>query len=329
MQRWVSLADVPPEFGPSVVTLGNFDGMHRGHRFLIEQVLERARADGAKAVAVTFDPHPASVHRPEQGMVQLQSLDERLAAIEAIGLDAVLVIAYNFEFSRTEPADFVKTYLVDAIGAREVVVGQDVQFGADNSGDLATMRRLGEELGFKVTALGDQGDPEDAERARWSSTGVRRALEGGDAAEAGRILGRSHRVTGEVVHGDGRGRGLGFPTANLGGRLDGMIPQDGIYAGYLIRLDLAPGAPDRVLPAAISVGVNPTFAGRDRRVEAHALGRDDLELYGERVAVDFVARLRHTLTFASREALVTQMHDDAAAASRVLAALPALERQVG
>jgi riboflavin kinase/FMN adenylyltransferase len=313
------LADVPQGYGPSVVTLGNFDGMHRGHQFLAEQVVARARATGAKAVAITFYPHPASIHRPEQGIVQLQSLPDRLAALEAIGLDAALVIPYSLGFSRLRPDEFAKTYLVDALGAEEVAVGQDLQFGADNSGDLATMRRLGEQMGFAVTAITDQGDPEDAERARWSSSAVRLALAEGDVAEAARILGRPHRVTGLVVRGDGRGRGLGFPTANLGGPVTGLIPQDGVYAGHLIRLDRPPGAPDRTFPAAISVGVNPTFDGRRRRVEAHALGRDDLELYGETVAVDFVARLRHTLAFATQQALVTQMHDDAAAASRVLA----------
>jgi riboflavin kinase/FMN adenylyltransferase len=305
------------------VTLGNFDGMHRGHQFLAEEVVKRARARGAKAVAITFYPHPASIHRPDQPVAQLQSLEQRLAAVEAIGLDAVLVIPYDSEFSRLSPEQFVRGHMVAALGAREVVVGRDLHFGAGNSGDLQTMRQLGEDLGFVVTAVTDQGDPEDATGVRWSSTGARQALAGGDAAEAARILGRPHRVTGLVVHGDGRGRGLGFPTANLGGPVTGLIPQDGVYAGYLIRLGLAPDAPDRVLPAAISVGFNPTFEGRERRVEAYALSRDDLDLYGEMVAVDFVARLRHTLAFATQRALITQMRDDAATAAHVLAAAPA------
>ncbi|MDR1633545.1 MAG: bifunctional riboflavin kinase/FAD synthetase [Bifidobacteriaceae bacterium] len=320
MQRWKSLADVPAGFGPSVVTLGNFDGMHRGHQFLVGEVVRRARARGARAVAVTFYPHPMSVHQPERGLVHLQSLSDRLEALEAVGLDAVLVVPYGLEFSRMSPGDFVESYLVKGLGAVEVVVGSDIHFGADNSGDLATMRELGQRLAFEVTAIADQGDPENQARARWSSSAVRQALDSGDAAEAARVLGRRHRVTGLVVRGDGRGRGLGFPTANLGGRVAGLIPQDGVYAGYLVRLDLPEGAPDRILPAAVSVGVNPTFAGRERRVEAYALGRDDLDLYGETVAVDFVARLRHTLAFQTERALITQMRDDAAAASRALAA---------
>lgn len=318
------MGEVPARFGPSVVTLGNFDGMHRGHQYLIEQVVLRAKELGAKAVAVTFDPHPAVVHRPERKGIQLQPLSDRLESMAAIGLDAALVVPYNLEFSRLTPAQFAQDYLVDALGAVEVIVGRDVHFGADNGGDLDTMTDLGAALGFAVTAINDQGDPEDVGRSRWSSTSARQALDHGDATQANRILGRPHRVTGEVVHGDGRGRSLGFPTANLGGQVTGLIPRDGVYAGFLIRTDLAPGAADRVLPAAISVGLNPTFSGRERRVEAYALGRDDLELYGEMVAVDFVARLRHTLAFTSQQALITQMHDDAAAASRVLFARPAL-----
>ncbi|MDR2380171.1 MAG: bifunctional riboflavin kinase/FAD synthetase [Bifidobacteriaceae bacterium] len=319
MQRWNSLAEIPAGFGPSVATLGNFDGMHRGHQALIETVVRQAQARGVRSVAITFYPHPSAVHRPEQGLVQLQSLEDRLAALAQIGVDAVVVVDYTQEFSRLTPERFARDYLVGALGALEVVVGLDTQFGADKSGDVATMRALGAELGFVVTAIDDQADPE-AKAQRWSSSGTRLALQEGDAAGARRILGRPHRVTGEVVYGDGRGRTLGYPTANLGGTVHGLIPADGVYAGYIVRPALPASHPDAVLPAAISVGVNPTFAGRDRRVEAYALGRDDLELYGETVAVDFVARLRHTLAFTDTAALVTQMHDDAAAASRVLLA---------
>jgi riboflavin kinase/FMN adenylyltransferase len=322
VQVWNSLTDVPADFGPSVVTLGNFDGVHLGHQFLVSTVVERARAMGAQPVAVTFYPHPAAVHHPERQLVQLQPLAERLAALEQLGVAATLVVPYSLEFARLTPEQFVRIYLIDGLHAREVVVGRDTHFGANTSGDVTTMRRLGEELGFAVTVVGDQGDPEDSAQGRWSSSSTRQALDEGDAAEAARILGRPHRVQGVVVHGDGRGRQLGFPTANLGGRVAGLVPADGVYAGYLIRLDLPPEAPDRCLPAAISVGVSPTFDGRDRRVEAYALGRDDLGLYGERVAVDFVARLRHTLAFASQEALITQMRDDAAAASRILLTQP-------
>ncbi|MDR2453927.1 MAG: bifunctional riboflavin kinase/FAD synthetase [Bifidobacteriaceae bacterium] len=322
MQRWNSLEDVPAGFGPSVVTLGNFDGMHRGHQHLVKTVVRRARAQGAAAVAITFHPHPRVVHRPEERLALIQSLPDRLAALAALGLDAALVAPYTREFSQLSPEQFARQYLVGPLGAVEVVGGRDLHFGADHSGDLATMRALGQRLGFAVTVIDDQADPDEAAAGRWSSTSARQSLDQGDVANAARVLGRPHRVTGEVVHGEGRGRSLGFPTANLGGRVAGLIPADGVYAGYIARPSLPAGAPDQVLPAAISVGVNPTFAGRERRVEAHALGRDDLDLYGEPVAVDFVERLRHTLPFANTAALVTQMRDDAAAAARVLLQRP-------
>jgi riboflavin kinase/FMN adenylyltransferase len=300
------------------VTLGNFDGMHLGHQHLIREVVSRARARQAKAAVVTFYPHPLSVHRPGEGIVQLQSLQDRLDALEALGVDATLVVAYTLDFAGLNPPQFAQRYLVDGLHAVEVVVGQDIRFGQGNSGDLGTMRALGEELGFTVTALDDQGDPEDQALARWSSSGVRSALADGDVGQAARILGRPHTVNGQVVSGDKRGRKMGFPTANLGGRVTGLIPADGVYAGYLVRLDLPDGAPDRRLPAAISVGTNPTFDGAERRVEAHAIGRSDLDLYGENVTVQFVERLRHTLAFTTTEALVTQMRDDVQAAARVL-----------
>jgi riboflavin kinase/FMN adenylyltransferase len=164
----------------------------------------------------------------------------------------------------------------------------------------------------------DQTDPEDHALPRFSSSAIRAALAGGDVDQAARILGRCHRVSGQVVHGDARGRKLGFPTANLGGRVTGLIPADGIYAGYLVRLGLPEGQVDQTLPVAISIGTNPTFGGRERRVEAYVPGRVDLDLYGEEVAVEFVGRLRHTLTFSSTAALITQMHDDAQAALRAL-----------
>jgi riboflavin kinase/FMN adenylyltransferase len=294
--------------------------MHRGHQHLIAAVVARARDANAQAVVVTFYPHPVSVHRPDSGIVHLQSLPERLEVLENLGVDAVLVVPYTLEFSRLTPEEFVRQYMVDALHASQVVVGQDVRFGADNSGDLATLCELGDQMGFKVIALDDQGDPEEV--TRWSSSSVREALADGDVAQAARILGRYHRVRGTVVHGDARGRTLGFPTANLGGEVTGLVPADGVYAGFFIRCDLPKDDKDRLLPAAVSIGTNPTFDGVERRVEAYVPGRLDLDLYGESVAVDCVARLRHTLAFGSTAALVTQMHDDAAAAMRILATAP-------
>jgi riboflavin kinase/FMN adenylyltransferase len=326
--------EIPPGFGASAVTFGNFDGVHRGHQAVLGRVVDRARDLGLRALAVTFDPHPSALHRPDSPVEPIMSLDQRLDAMQATGLDGVLTIAYTPEFAATTPQDFVSGYLADALAARLVVVGEDVRFGRGNSGDVATLTGLGQEAGFDVEVIRDLGEPEGARRPRWSSTGVRPLLADGDVEEAARVLGRAHRVTGEVVHGDARGRTLGFPTANLGGRLDGMIPADGVYAGWLTPLSFPPSRPDppqtpvslsaqpslRPLPAAISVGSNPTFAGSGRRVEAHVPHRQDLDLYGARIAVDFVARLRRTLAFATPQALTTQMHDDVCAALAVLRA---------
>lgn len=319
MQVWTDLDQVPAGFGPSVVTIGNFDGMHRGHQAVLGRIVSLARADGARAVAVTFDPHPAAVHRPETAPELITSLTDRLDLMAATGLDGVLVVAYTLDFAAQTPQEFVGKYLVDGLGARTVVVGHDVRFGKQNAGTLSTMVELGGEHGFEVVAIDDVGGDD---HHRWSSTVVRADLSEGDVAAAARVLGRAHRVRGTVVHGDARGRELGFPTANLG-RIAGMVPADGVYAGWLRRPELAeltPSAPDCVLPAAISVGTNPTFDGVERRVEAYVLDRDDLDLYDEQVVLEFTEHLRPTVRFDGMEPLVAQMHDDVARARMILSA---------
>ncbi len=322
MQRWTDLAQVPADFGPSVVTIGNFDGVHRGHAGVLTRMVAGARAAGARSVAVTFTPHPQQVHRPETAPPLLTGDTDRLELLEATGLDAVLLLTYTLEFAQQTAEEFVRRYLVDGLRARTVVVGRDVRFGRGNVGDLATMVGLGERYGFGVEVIEDvapdratgsaPGSASDHAQRRWSSTWVRELLESGEVDRAGEVLGRPHRMRGTVVHGDARGRDLGFPTANLSPDAAGMVPADGVYAGWLRRPALAPGSADAVLPAAISVGTNPTFAGAQRRVEAYVLDRTDLDLYGEEVVLDFVARLRPTLRFDSVDALVARMHRDVA-----------------
>ncbi|WP_432494256.1 bifunctional riboflavin kinase/FAD synthetase [Kineococcus gypseus] len=303
MQRWDGLADVDPGSGPSVVTVGNFDGVHRGHAAVLERVVRAARGRGAAAVAVTFDPHPLQVLVPERAPGLLTGLEHRLELLAASGLDAVLVLPFTRELASWTPERFVEDVFVRALGAVEVVVGHDVRFGRANSGDLGTLRELGARYGFDVTALDDLGDGGGAGAApRWSSTAVRAALAAGDVERAARVLGHPHRVTATVVHGDHRGRELGYPTANLSPQdAEGLVPADGVYAGWLHRPS------GERLPAAVSVGTNPTFDGLERRVEAHCVDSVGLDLYGERVGVDFVHRLRPTLRFEGVEALVAQM----------------------
>ncbi|MBO1753334.1 bifunctional riboflavin kinase/FAD synthetase [Actinotalea sp. BY-33] len=321
MHRWTDLRQVPADLGPSVVTIGNFDGVHRGHRSVLTRMVRSARALGGSAVAVTFHPHPAQVHRPGETPELITGLADRLDLLAATGLDAVLLIDYTLEFAQLLPEEFVRSYLVEGLQARTVVVGRDVRFGRDNAGDLATMIRLGEDHGFDVEVIEDIHGPQDASR-RWSSTWVRELLAAGDVAGAADILGRPHRVRGTVVHGDARGRDLGYPTANLGQDMRGTVPADGVYAGWLRRPGLPDGLPDGYLPVAISIGTNPTFDEVQRRVEAYVLDRTDLDLYDEEVVLELVARLRPTVRFDTVEDLVTQMAKDVARARDLLAPGP-------
>jgi riboflavin kinase/FMN adenylyltransferase len=340
VQLWTDLEQVPPGFGPSVVTIGNFDGVHRGHQAVLDRILRLARGDAASAVAVTFHPHPAAVHRPESAPELITGLEDRLALMERTGLDATLLVGYTLDFAAQTPEEFVARYLVEGLGARTVVVGHDVRFGKQNAGTLATMVELGGQHGFEVVAIDDVGDflrPEGDGHHRWSSTAVRALLAEGDVDQAADVLGRPHLVRGTVVHGDARGRELGFPTANLGD-ITGLVPADGVYAGWLRRgaaatcASLAGPEGDRsavagtglgqeeILPAAISVGTNPTFDGVERRVEAYVLDRTDLDLYDQTVALEFVAHLRPTLRFDGIEPLIAQMNDDVARARKILRA---------
>ena len=316
MLRWSDLSQIPQGYGPSVVTLGNFDGVHKGHRAVLATVVERARADGsegAHAVAVTFDPHPVAVLHPQRAPQIITSPEQRLDLLAATGLDAVLVMEFTHEFALWTPERFVVEVFVKALGASVVVVGEDTRFGVRNSGDVNTLRQLGTEHGFEVLTLTDIG-----EGGRWSSSRVRALVVAGDVAASAEILGRPHQVSGEVVHGDHRGRELGYPTANLSQQSVGLIPADGVYVGRLIRPSLPERDLDRALPAAISIGTNPTFAGTQRRVEAHVLDRTDLDLYGETVVFEFIERLRPTEKFDSIEGLLLQIADDVERARAVL-----------
>ncbi|MGO4384806.1 bifunctional riboflavin kinase/FAD synthetase [Specibacter sp. RAF43] len=306
MQIWNSLDQVPPEFGPCVVTLGNFDGLHLGHQEVLGHVRTEALARNALAVALTFDPHPALVHRPDSAPEQIMGLSDKLAAMAELGLDGVLVVPYTLEFAQQTGEEFVRNVFVETLGACAVVVGHDVRFGKDNSGDLATMVRLGAQLGFDVVVVDDEGHDR-----RWSSTWVREALAGGDVETAAQVLGRWHRMSGKVVHGAARGRDLGFPTANLSPDACGIIPADGIYAGWLTDEH------DHRWPAAISVGSNPTFEGVSRQVEAFVIGRPEepveaFDLYGQHVMVEFAKRLRGMVAYTGAAALIEQMHRDVA-----------------
>lgn len=312
MHIWNSLDQVPSGFGPCVVTLGNFDGLHRGHQEVLGQVRAEAAQRNALSVALTFDPHPALVHRPESAPGQIMGLADKLDAMEKLGLDGVLVVPYTLDFAQQTPEEFVRNVFVDTLGACAVVVGHDVRFGKGNTGDLATMVALGTQLGFDVVVVNDEGHDR-----RWSSTWVREALDNGDVDTAAQVLGRWHSMSGEVVHGAARGRDLGFPTANLSPDACGSIPADGIYAGWLT--DEA----GHRWPSAISVGSNPTFEGVSRQVEAFVIDRPEepveaFDLYGQHVVVEFVKRLRGMVAYTGPEALIEQMHHDVQESREIL-----------
>jgi len=298
--------------------LGNFDGVHRGHQTVLRTVTHMARESGAVSVAITFDPHPLAVLHPDRAPEQITSVDYRLDLMEHCGLDAALTLPFTREFAKLTPEEFVEQVIVNGLDAQIVIVGSDTRFGARNSGDLTTMRQLGDRFGFEVVTHDIAGVYEEGRR-QWSSSAVRAALRDGDVHLASEVLGRLHRVNGTVVHGHHRGRDLGYPTANLGVDSEGMIPADGVYAGWLERTDIDVDDVDRRLPAAISVGTNPTFDDVPMRtVEAYVLDRVDLDLYDERVGVDFVARLRGNTKFDSMDDLIEQMARDVVVCRSVL-----------
>ncbi|UYY82808.1 MULTISPECIES: bifunctional riboflavin kinase/FAD synthetase [unclassified Arthrobacter] len=320
---WNDPTEVPEDFGPSVVTIGNFDGVHRGHQQVLTQLLRTAEQHGARSVVVTFDPHPALVHRPDSAPELLMGLQDKLDALADTGVDAVLVMKYNLTLAAMTPEEFVVNVLLEGLHAAHVVVGHDLRFGVGNSGDVGTMQELGKELGFGVHVVnefGAEGFPvhdDGGTDRRCSSTWVREALAEGDVETAAAVLGRPHRMRGEVVHGAARGRALGFPTANLDHGSTGYVPADGIYAGWLVDES------GTRWPAAISVGSNPTFDGVSRQVEAHVIDRpeeavEDFNLYGQTVVVEFTARLRGMVAYRGPEALVEQMRLDVVQAHDLL-----------
>ena len=313
MQRWHGLDDVPAQWVRSVVTIGVFDGVHRGHQRIVEHARTAAAELGLPVVVVTFDPHPDEVIRPGSHPPFLCTPRRMAQLLAGLGVDAVCVLPFTPEFSRLGPDEFVRAVLVERLRAARVVVGSNFRFGFKAAGDVALLAELGEKYDFTA-----EGVPLLAENGvTISSTGIRAMLAAGDVAGASHDLGRPHRVEGVVVRGHQRGRSLGFPTANLETLPHTAIPADGVYAGWLSSLDQG-GLETQRWPAAISVGTNPTFDGRYRTVEAYALDRDDLDLYGTHVAVDFVARLRETLKFGSVDALIEQMHVDVDDARRLL-----------
>jgi riboflavin kinase/FMN adenylyltransferase len=307
VQRWRGLEHLPSGWGRCVLTIGVFDGVHRGHRELISRAVELAAKRDLPSVVMTFDPHPSEVVRPGSHPAQLTTLKRRADLVEELGVDVFCVLPFTPELSRM-PADvFVHELLVEQLHVAAVVVGENFTFGQGAQGDVTLLRTLGSRFGF--TAEGESLVSED--HLVYSSTYIRACIDAGDVVAAEHALGRPHRLEGIVVRGDGRGRDLGFPTANLSTPKFAAVPADGVYACRFLQ-------GGQVRDAAVSVGTNPTFSGRERRVEAFVLDVHE-DFYGQRVALDFVARLRGQLKFDSSDALVEQMRLDVEEARRLLA----------
>jgi riboflavin kinase/FMN adenylyltransferase len=307
VDRWHGLEAVPTGWGHCVVTIGVFDGVHRGHQSIIGEAVRTAAQRGVPSVLITFVPHPSEVVRPGSHPPVLTSIVRRAELVEQLGVNVFCALPFTLELSRMPPDEFVHEALVDRLHASALVVGENFRFGHKAAGDVQLLERLGHTFGF--TTDGVSLLTEDA--MVLSATYVRSCVTAGDMRTAARVLGRPHRVDGVVERGDERGRSLGFPTANLRTDAWAAVPADGVYAGRVLRLDewgrTVPGG--ELGTAAVSVGTNPTFEVRQRRVEAYVLDFD-ADLYGATLGVEFVERLRGMEKFASVDALVEQMHAD-------------------
>jgi len=319
VQRWRGRDGVPPGWGRCVVTIGVFDGVHRGHQQLIARARERARELGdLPTVLITFDPHPSEVLRPGSHPAQLTTLTRRAELVAELGVDAFWVLPFTHDFAHVAPAEFVHELLVDRLHASAVVVGRNFTYGYKAAGDVAELHRLGQRFGFEAIGLDLVADGDRGRTVTFSSTYIRSSIAAGDVEAAADALGRPHRVEGVVVRGDQRGRELGYPTANVAATEHAAIPADGVYAGWFVRP--GPDGGEERLPTAVSVGTNPTFSGQVRTVEAFVLDHTE-DFYGQRVGVDFVGKVRGMARFDSIEELITAMDGDVAT-TRGLLGLP-------
>lgn len=300
-----------------MLTIGNFDGLHLGHRTIMRTVVQRARALDGEAVVYTFDPHPRKVLQPERAPRLLMTLDQKLEVLEELDLDVALVEPFDRAFATTSPESFVRDIVHDRIRPREVYVGYDFHFGRDREGSMRLLTELGPHLGFAVTVI-----PEVTVDGRdVNSTRIRDLLSEGRVEEAGRLLGRPFAVRGDVVEGDRRGRTLGFPTANLAPAGE-VLPGAGVYAGRVRFVDGGDPPAGSEWPAVTNVGVRPTFAGGrfDRPVaEAHLIDFEG-DVYCRRIDLAFEFRLRAEKRFPDVDALRAQIARDVAEGRRLLGA---------
>ena len=296
------------QFEKSVVTLGNFDGVHRGHTEIFYHLTDRARQLGMPSIVVTFEPHPLAVLAPELAPQRITTFDQKAALIAAAGIDCLVVIKFTPEFSLSSAESFVRDILCHSLGMRHVIIGHDYAFGRDRQGNFETLSRLGKECGFTLEDL----DPVGIENTIFSSSLVRRLITAGDMGGTAAVLGRYHTISGEVVHGREIGKKLGFPTANIN-TYNELIPPDGVYA-VMATVD------DKLLPGACNIGTNPTFDGKERTIEVFLLDFSG-QLYSRQLAISVVQRLRDVKKFSNMEALVEAISADVTSTRDILASV--------
>ena len=289
----------------SLIGLGNFDGVHIGHRTILKKLVDEAAAQQGTALVMTFHPHPLTVLRPDRPVSLILSLREKLQRITAMGVDGIILQRFELGFARLTPEEFIQRYLVEAIGVEKVIVGHNVSFGRDRAGNAERLVALGEQSGFEVEVVG----PVTLGNRAVSSTAVRSLLKAGNMRETTQLLGQPYALSGRVVKGFQRGREIGFPTANLRPRAPVLLP-NGVYA---VCVDVG----DDQYPGVANVGVNPTFGENQRTIETH-LFDFSADLYGKRIRVAFVERLREERKFPSVQDLVSQIREDAHRARTLL-----------
>lgn len=315
MEIYEGVERLPPSLPYPVATVGNFDGIHRGHLLIFRKVVGRAREAGGTSVVLTFDPHPQRVLKPEASPDLLTDLDSKLSLLEAEGIDVALIVPFTRDFARTSPKAFVAEILHKRVGAREVFVGHDFAFGKDRAGTIALLEAEGRRLGMAVTVVGAV----EWEGETVSSSRIRHALVDGEPERAADLLGRPYSLSGKVVGGYQEGRILGFPTANLAVSSEVLVPAQGVYA---VRVKWEGAWYDGVA----NIGTSPTFEDRPFRLEVHLFDFTG-DLYDQTLEVAFLARLREERRFPSVDELTDQIRKDAEEARALLAKLP--ERSEG
>lgn len=304
------LKNIQKKFDKSILTLGNFDGLHLGHQELVRMIIHRAREVGAVSMVVTFRPHPLKILAPEKCPPLISIYEEKIRLFERLGIDVLVKIPFTLEFSSMSPEDFVRDILCNTLGAKEIFVGYNYRFGRGREGDIQKLRTLGEKYGFTVREI--EQIAVDGEVI--SSTKIRTLLRHGDVEHAAKLLGRTYAITGIVVRGDGRGKGLGFPTANIAPK-HAIIPADGVYAVRLV-------VRERVYDGIANIGMRPTFNKKILAIEVHVFNFSE-DIYGEDISLCFIRKIREEKKFKGSEALVTQIKSDIETAKEILSSHPA------